>query len=318
MEYKNQARIAMLIGGALMGMVGLFVTALSFIPTFAIVSLRGLFASLILFTLIVCCRKSYVFKLLFREVPAMTILQGLLSVSTVLCYFYSIQNAGYGYAAFMLYTGPIFAVFFVWGWFKKRPKKLDLFAFFIAMGGIAILTQFWALDWVVITSHSTIGFISGLLSGISLGILSTLKIGLFENLRTQAPSHPDSKQLLEKDRIFTNLAMAAVSTGMLFLVFVGFSYDFYILLQPIHWVIAITLGLFPTAIAFSLVNVGLQYDDSGDVLIFSYSEVIVGSLLTAFIDFQVTINLIVGGCLIIVSNLMILFQPKFVNIVRKK
>jgi len=310
MDHKTEARIAMCVGGILMGMVGLFVSALSFIPTYAIVSLRGLFASLILFMFLFGARRLYVLKYLFREVPGWTILQGLLSVSTVLSYFYSIQNAGYGYAAFMLYTGPIFAVFIVWGLFKKQPRKRDLLAFLIAIIGIAILTQFWVIDWVGTTSNASIGFLSGLFSGISLGFLSAMKIGLFEQLRKQSPTRMDSQILLEKDRVFTNLGMAAVSSSMLFLVFSGMSVEYYGQLEPIHWGIAILLGLFPTAIAFSLVNIGLQHDEAGDVLIFSYSEVIIGTLLTAFIDYQLTTNLIFGGCLIICSNLLILLQPK--------
>ena len=171
METKSSARIAMLTSGTLMGFVGLFVTAFSFIPTFAIVSLRGLFGCLILLVTLFSLRKFFVLKEVLHTLPLLTLLQGLTSSATIIFYFYCIQTAGYGYAAFMLYTGPIFAVIFMRIFLQRIPTKRDIIAFIIAISGIAVLTQPWTMNYSQIQGNTVLfGFLMGILSGLSLRI----------------------------------------------------------------------------------------------------------------------------------------------------
>lgn len=309
---KIKAQFAMFFGGVLMGFVGLFVKALSFIPTYAIVSLRGLFGSLILCLVLVIARKSFLIAKTLRELPWPMVGQGLASAATILFYFYSIQNSGYGTAAFLLYTGPIFAVGFMWGFLHRTPGKRELIAFLIALVGIGILTEPWNFDQSFMHSpHGLWGIISGLLSGISLGVLNTTKVALFEKWNALHPADTDRKT--KSDFFYLNLATASMTTLVIFLLFFIPSAKYYTSLEPRDWLIAFGLGLLPTAIAFSLVNYGLQQDHAGDIIIFSYSETIVGAMLSAFIDHAFGLPLIIGGALIICANIIIITKNKPFN-----
>jgi drug/metabolite transporter (DMT)-like permease len=310
---KNQGRLAMFMGGFLMGFVGLFVNALEVIPTMAIVSLRGLFAAIILFSIILLSKKHLLVKILFKNLPFLLILQGVLSALTILFYFYSIQNVGYGTAAFMLYTGPIFAVLFMWIFLHRKPTKRDLIGFLIAIIGIAILTK--PYEFIGFSADSStggmsstfiIGILSGLLSGLFLGSLNTVKVKIFEVFdKKKEKIMAENKIDKEFNLMFLNMTIAAIATSVIFLVFVIPSAQYYKILTPTHWLIAVGLGLIPTAIAFTLINYGLKQDKAGDVLIFSYSETIVGASLTAILDLNLEISLIIGGILIIIANLLI-------------
>jgi drug/metabolite transporter (DMT)-like permease len=70
------------------------------------------------------------------------------------------------------------------------------------------------------------------------------------------------------------------------------------------------MGIFPTAIAFTLFNYGLLYDQAGDILIFSYIEAVVGGILTAVVSQSLTVWLIIGGGLIIIANVIIALKKK--------
>jgi drug/metabolite transporter (DMT)-like permease len=309
---KFKAQLAMFLGGVLMGSVGLFVKALSFIPIYAIVSLRGLFGSLILCLVLFIARKSFLIAQTIRELPGLMVGQGIASAATILFYFYSIQNSGYGTAAFLLYTGPIFAVGFMWGFLSRKPGKRELVAFLIALVGIAILTEPWNFNQEFLQSSSgSWGIISGLLSGISLGVLNTTKVALFEKWNTLHPAETDQKT--KSDFFYLNLATASMTTLVIFILFFFPSLEYYPALEPLDWLIALGLGLLPTAIAFSLVNYGLQKDHAGDIIIFSYSETIVGALLSAFIDHAFGLALFIGGALILCANIIIITKNKQFN-----
>jgi drug/metabolite transporter (DMT)-like permease len=293
----------MVLSGLLMGMVGLFVKSLSIIPVYAIVSLRGLFGALIIFLFFILTKRMTLLPKIIHIAPGYLLAQSVAGVVTILCYFYTIQQGGYAYAAFMLYTGPIFAVFMMWLFLKRIPSKKSIGAFFIAIIGLSFLVNIWASIFNAdILRTSNVGWVTGLFSGISLGFMTTWKVYYLEKAKNDAD--------LRNDPVGLNIGMALFNVILLFLVFAPFSLQYYPTLRYSHWMIAIALGLFPTAIAFSLLNIGLQHDEGGDVLIFSYSETIMGAFLTAFVDHAFTLSLLIGGVLIITGNLIVAIKPR--------
>lgn len=96
----------------------------------------------------------------------------------------------------------------------------------------------------------------------------------------------------------------------MFLIFVIPSASSFTLLTPTYWGLALLMGLLPTAIAFSLFNYGLQFDQAGNVLIFSYVESVVAGILTAVISLNLTWPLVLGGGLIIFANVIMALKKK--------
>ena len=241
--------------------------------------------------------------------PLLTLLQGLTSSATIIFYFYCIQTAGYGYAAFMLYT-TIFAVIFMRIFLQRTPTKRDIIAFIIAISGIAVLTQPWTMNYSQIQGNTVLfGFLMGILSGLSSGFNSTIKVALFAQARSEKKGL-QIKELLQKYPIEFNLSLATVATAFMFLIFVIPSASSFTLLTPTYWGLALLMGLLPTAIAFSLFNYGLQFDQAGDVLIFSYVESVVAGILTAVISLNLTWPLVLGGGLIIFANVIMALKKK--------
>jgi drug/metabolite transporter (DMT)-like permease len=318
---KSTARVAMMLGGMCMGLVGLFITELNIFPTYVIASLRGLFGMGFLLVGIVIRKKFSVLLHLFRKVPLYTVLQGIVQALTILCYFQSIRFIGLASAAFLLYTGPLFGVLFMWIAFHRRPHPWDLGAFIVALFGIALLTQFWQIFRGILDVSFTFGVIFGISAGIALGILNTLKMGLYLKLDAleSASENPDPvKTTSEMNTLFTlNLYMAAIATACLFLLFGPFSFSYYKILNWVQWLWVLALGLVPTAIAFTLVNYGLQADHGGDVLIFSYSETIMATLLAILFGQALTWELILGGILILVANVLVLLRNKILSWFRR-
>ena len=216
---KSSARIATLLSGIFMGFVGLFVKALSIIPTFAIVSLRGLFASLVLLIYFLFSHRIRVIGILFRVSPFYLIAQSLCGVGTIFFYFVTIQNAGYAFAAFMLYIGPILTVLLVWLFYKRRPTKKSIIAFGMAILGVFFLMNLWQWTGILSPGYFWLSTGSGLLSGLCLGIMSTFKVAFFEKLKTFPEKNIDPISLY--------FGMAFFNVIMLFLIFGPFSIQYY-------------------------------------------------------------------------------------------
>jgi drug/metabolite transporter (DMT)-like permease len=306
----------MFISGVLMGFVGIFVNSLSIIPTFAIVSLRGLFGCLWLILILSSIHQIRVIQYIFHIAPGLLIGQSVAGVSTIFLYFVTIQSMGYAYAAFMLYTGPIIAVFLIWIFLHKRPSRRAIFAFALALIGVIFLLNLW--DWIrtsIFPANFWLSIGSGTLSGISLGAMSMLKVMFFERLNQH--KNTENTEISIYSPITINLGIAFYNVAALILVFGPFSIHYYPTLTIAHWMIALGLGLIPTAIAFSIYNIGLQRDEGGDVLIFSYSEPLVGAFLTAIIDHALTWTLAIGGSLIIGGNLLVALKKSAANLERK-
>ncbi len=305
MEDKSKGRLAAFTSGSLMGLVSIFVNRLSFLPTQTIVSLRGIFGFFVLLILILSMKKGYYLSAMLKKFALFIFLIGLSASFTIFFYFKSIQMTNPGTAAFLLYTGPVWAVIFMWLFLKRVPKREDILSFIIAVIGIAFLTEPWTIDINdYARSNLYFGLFYGILSGLCLGIYNTLKIQFF----SQWENSKNSTKLGNMNVVM--ISMAALVCLVNFFTFAYPGVKYYDDLGSNDWVAALLMGIIPTALAFSLINYGLQKDYAGDVIIFSYSEPVVGSIITAFQNDIMPWNLLLGGILIIFANLLIVMKKR--------
>jgi drug/metabolite transporter (DMT)-like permease len=69
---------------------------------------------------------------------------------------------------------------------------------------------------------------------------------------------------------------------------------------------ALLLGLIPTAVAFTLYNIGVKKDKGGNIIILSYVETVVATINTIIFLNVFSIFTIIGGIFIIMANIIVL------------
>ncbi len=75
-------------------------------------------------------------------------------------------------------------------------------------------------------------------------------------------------------------------------------------------IFSLLLGFVPTALAFTLYNIGVKKDKGGNIVILSYFEPIMASINTAIFLKNLSIYTIIGGVLIILGNILVLKYSK--------
>ncbi len=290
---KNIGRSFMFLAGFLMGFVGLFVTTLG-TPSHITACLRGIFGSAFLTIFFLARKQLHQVRVIKINWPA-GVLLAISNAATIFFYFTTINEGNIAYGAFMLYTGGIFAVIFIRIFLKEKIATLHYIAFTLATLGVALIMEFWSGVMLNIT------ILTGLLSGICLGANTLSKKLFYKTLEARGEIKKDFPEAP------TVLAWWATFTlGLIFLIpslFYFMDHSF----PDIGMVLL--LGLIPTAIAFSSFNYGLQADKGGDVLILSYIEPIVATVLSVIVEQTLSIFLLLGGAAIIGANILILFTP---------
>lgn len=296
---KGFAKLSMFFSGFLMGFVGLFVSFFSDRVIYSVVFLRGFFGFLWLFLIILLSgiRKSII--PIFREYPISMLIQSIFSALTVYFYFTAIKSLSYAFAAFLLYLGPVLVVLFNYLFLKIRIPRKIFISFPIAIAGLAILLN------VAENFSLSIGIFNGMLSSLCLAISTTFKCYVFEDIKKSG------KQF---DLFHVQTIMPFFVCLFLIIIFVMQSDIILKPLSSMETLIAVLLGLFPTALAFTLYNVGLNQDKGGDIIILSYSEPLVASILSSLIQNVIDPMFYIGGSLIIIANLIIIIERKKANL----
>lgn len=296
---KGFAKVSMFLAGFLMGFVGLFVSFFSGRIIYSVVFLRGSFGFLWLFLIILLSgiRKSIV--LILREYPVSILMQSIFSAFTVYFYFAAISSLSYAFAAFLLYLGPVLVVIFNYLFLKIKVPRKAFISFPIAIVGLGILLnigQNFSLN---------IGIFNGIFSALCLAISTTFKCYVFEDIK---------KRENKIDLFHVQAIMPLFVCLFLMIIFITQSDIFSIPLTPAELFIAALLGLLPTALAFTLYNVGLNQDKGGDIIILSYSEPLVASILSILIQHVVDPMFYIGGSLVIIANLIIIIEKRKANL----
>jgi drug/metabolite transporter (DMT)-like permease len=288
------SKICMLMSATCMGIVGLFVTFLGNYEVYTIVLLRGIFGALFLSIFLIKSRsfsKEFL-KESFRFHWKALFISGLVYPFVIYFYFFTIVSYGYAIAAFLLYTSGIFVIIFIIVTRMNKVSKITIMSFILAIIGVAIIMEFW--NGLILT----LGLFTGILSGLALGIFVFYKKIIYNkrnNIRME---------LKAKGDFDTFLAFFHV----LFLIIVFLPFGFFDLLNLTFFdvIIAILLGLISTALGFALYNVGIKNDDGGNIIILSYIEPIVATILTVLVLRTLSIFTIIGGILILIANFIVL------------
>lgn len=288
------SKIAMLLSGICMGSVGLFITLLKTFPVYSIVFFRGLFGTLFL-TIFMLYTKSFSigfitqsFKFHWKYLLLILITNPLV----ILLYFLTIQISGSAFAAFLLYTNSIYLLLLLTLTREEKISKLNYLCFLLAIIGVSIIMEFWTGTLL------SFGLVYGLLSGLTLGILIFSKKKIY-NKRKKI----NSTQL---NRGNFDIFLSWFSTLSLVILFFpsGINNLFKFSLDDLF--ISLLLGFIPTAFAFTLYNIGVKNDQGGNIVILSYSEIIVSVIINLFFFPSFSTFTIIGGSLVILANLIIL------------
>lgn len=284
----------MFLSGLLMGLVSLFIRELP--NSIVAACVRGMFGFSFIFLYLILTRKIKVLKKI-KKTLFWQILQGISSAFVILCYFTGISSIGPAIAAFLLYTGGVFALIFYKIFLKIEISTKNWVAFLIAVAGVAIILKPWEM-----TGPFDFNILISLLSGVLLGINITIRKVIYKKMDKIDDTYKKSADFY--------IAMVLFPTSLLAIMFLPFSLNEIVNFTSLNWLFAILLGLIPTAIAFTCYNMGLQGDTNGDVIILSYIEPIIASIINAFIISALEITVILGGLIILLANLIILFNKK--------
>lgn len=288
------SKMCMFISAICMGTVGLLVTLLGNYPIYTIVLLRGIFGTFFL-TFFMIKGHSFSKEFLKESINLhwkLLLISGILYPIVIYLYFLNISISNYAIAAFLLYTSGIFVLIFIVVTKEERVSRVNIVSFILAIIGVSVIMEPWNGEGM------TSGIIYGLLSGLMLGIFIFYKKKMY-NKRIK------EKQKLQAKGDF-DMFLAWCSTLSIILLFLPFGISDLTKLTLIELIFCFILGFFPTALAFFLYNVGLKNDKGGNIIILSYFEPIMATIITIIFLKILSVYTIIGGALIIMANIIVL------------
>ncbi len=291
------SKISMFLSGIFMGNVGIFISLLSGYPIYSIVLFRGIFGAgfLILFMIITRSFSIAFFKQCFKMHWKNLIIIAITNPLVVFLYFWNITLTGYAFAAFLLYTSGIFLLVFLVLTKEEVVSKINFISFILAIVGISIIMEFW-------TGHVLIlGLVIGLFSGFFLGVMILSKKKIYK-IRNEIQS------LNTKGNFDAFLTLW--STLFLFIPFLPLSISDLFRITTLDFIYILLLGLIPTALAFTLYNVGVKKDKGGNIIILSYFEPVMATINTAIFLKNLSIFTIIGGSFVLIANYITLKYSK--------
>lgn len=288
------SKISMLLSGICMGIVGLFVSFLGHYHLSTVVLLRGIFgvAFLTLFMIKTHSFSREFFNESFKFHWKALIISGLIYPFVIYLYFLSITIYGYAIAAFLLYTSGIFVLLFIIITRMEKVSKINIVSFTLAILGVGIIMEFWN------SPSLSLSLMIGILSGIALSLFIFYKKIIYikrKNLEQELKAKGDF-----------DIFLAWWHALFLIFIFLPFGATDLPKLTYIEWMFALLLGLIPTAFAFTLYNIGVKKDKGGNIIILSYAETVVATIITIIFLNVFSIYTIIGGVLIIIANIIVL------------
>ncbi|MHA1233640.1 MAG: DMT family transporter [Promethearchaeota archaeon] len=288
------SKISMFLSGIFMGNVGIFISLLSGYPIYSIVLFRGIFgaAFLILFMIITRSFSITFFKECFKMHWKHLIILAIANPLVVFLYFMNIALTGYAFAAFLLYTSGVFLLIFLVITKEDKVSKINFISFILAIAGISIIMEFWTGQVLIL------GIVLGIFSGFCLGILIFYKKKMYK--------------IRGKNKSNGNFDAFLTLWSTLFLIFpflpLGITDLFRITILDLVFILL--LGLIPTALAFTLYNIGVKKDKGGNIIILSYFEPVMATINTAIFLNNLSIFTIIGGFFVLLANFITLRYSK--------
>lgn len=288
------SKICMIISAISMGHVGFIISFLDKFNVLTIVLIRGLFGTFFL-TLFLLKSNSLKWDFLKESLKIHwkeLLIIGIMNPLIILFYFINIILTGYSFAAFLLYTGPMFFLLFLILSREEKVSRINTFCFIIAVIGVAITMEFWKGK--------------ALISGVFFGILSGLTLGILIFYKKKIYIKRKNSEILFKAKGDFDTFLAWWPTLFIIFMFLPISISDLMKFSFFDLIFALILGLFPTALAFLLYNIGIKNDKSGNIIILSYLEPVTATILNIIVLKSISLFTIIGGSLILVANLMVL------------
>jgi DME family drug/metabolite transporter len=280
------SKISMFLSGIFMGNVGIFISLLNVYPIYSIVMFRGIFGAvfLIIFMLITKSFSLTFFKECFKMHWKYLIVLAISNPLVVFLYFLNIKLTGYAFAAFLLYTSGVFLLIFLVITKEDNVSKINVISFILAIVGISIIMEFWTGQLLIE------GIVIGIFSGFCLGILIFSKKKIYK-MRVKIKSNGNFDAFL-----------TLWSTLFLIFPFLPFGITDLFKITMLDLTFILMLGLIPTALAFTLYNVGVKNDHGGNIIILSYFEPVMATINTAIFLKNLSIFTIIGGFFVLLAN----------------
>jgi len=216
------------------------------------------------------------------------LLMAAMSSLTLLLFFYAVRTTSVAVAMFMLFLMPVWVALFAPRIFKTPREPMVWPALGLALAGLAvILVPDLAGDGVRI---STFGLLAALFTGFGYATYTISVKGLTRIVNSSTISMAEAFF----DTVFVlPLALWQLHSS-------GFEPD------GRTWIAAVVMGVFCTAIPYTLWIVGTKRVRVEHVTILGYIEPVAGPLYAVFLVGQLpTLWTVAGGALILIAGLLI-------------
>jgi drug/metabolite transporter (DMT)-like permease len=260
---EKSAYLFIVIGAALWGTIGIFVQGLyeyGFTPL-QVVSIRVTFAAFILLV-IVLIKNPTALKIQKADYKYF-VGTGIFSIVFFnWCFFTAIQETSLSIAAVLLYTGPAYVTILSRILFKERLTKRKLLALSLTLVGCVLVIGLFPLAQTKISFY-----------GIIVGLGSGLGYALYSIFGKYALAKYSSETVTTYTFIFASVALLPVS---------GLWKVEGLLSAVPFWTNGISLGFFPTVLAYLLYTKGLEKVETSRASITATIEPIVAACIGIF------------------------------------
>ena len=216
------------------------------------------------------------------------LLMAAMSSLTLLLFFYAVRTTSVAVAMFMLFLMPVWVALFAPRIFKTPREPMVWPALGLALAGLAvILVPDLAGDGVRI---STLGLLAALFTGFGYATYTVSVKGLTRIVNSSTISMAEA---FFDTAFVLPLALWQLHSS-------GFEPD------GRTWIAAVVMGVFCTAIPYTLWIVGTKRVRVEHVTILGYIEPVAGPLYAVFLVGQLpTLWTVAGGALILIAGLLI-------------
>ena len=289
---EKTAYIFIVMGAALWGTIGFFVQGLYEygLTPLQVVTVRVTFAAIIL--LVILLVKNPSLLKIQKQDYKYFIGTGIFSIVFFnWCFFTAIQETSLSVAAVLLYTGPAFVTIISRILFKEWLTNRKLLALFLTLMGCILVIGLFPLDQSKIS-----------LFGVVVGLGSGLGYALYSIFGKYALAKYDSQTVTAYTFFFASVALLPVS---------GLWQNESLLTAIPFWSYGISLGLFPTVLAYLLYTKGLEKVETSRASITATIEPVVATCIGIFLfgDLLTTWQLI-GIISILLAVLFVQEKPK--------
>lgn len=275
----NKYSISLHLSVILFGLAGIFGKLINQ-PTLFIVTGRVFFAFISLLIFRQFSRIKY--QKINKAQIYLLILSGLILVTHWFSFFYAIQKSSVSAGLFMFASFPIFSLVLEKLYYKNRVYLLEITSIIICIIGLFIISYDFNAREI-----SFFVIITGIYSGFSFALLGII-----------------NKHLVQKQNVVTINLIQYLTAFILLGPYLIHNLNLFYNLSDI--LLLLLLGIVFTALSHSLFIYSLKHIDIFKASLISCLEPVYGSLIAVIIlSEKLTIYLIVGGLLIILSSIIL-------------